>query len=106
MLTNPTIGTKLETTLKAPTAGSGYLAEGGKVAGLTLAESNHSPASTLIAGDFSQMVIGTWGAVDVLANPYAPGYYERGDVQIRILTTMDMCVRNPQAFVVATDVAA
>lgn len=106
ILTNPTIGTKLETTLKAPAAGAGYLAEGGKVAGLTLAESNHCPAGTLIAGDFSQMVIGTWGGVDLLANPYAPGYYERGDVQLRILTTMDMCVRNPQAFVVAEDVAA
>ena len=106
VLTNPTVATKLETTLKAPTAGAGYLAEGGKVASLGLSESNHCPAATLIAGDFSQMVIGTWGAVDVLANPYAPGYYERGDVQIRILTTMDMCVRNPQAFVVADDVAA
>ena len=55
-------------------------------------------------GDFSQIVIGEWGATEILANPYAAGYYERGDVQLRILHTMDAAVRHPKAFVVADDV--
>ena len=40
---------------------------------------------------------------EILANPYATGYYEKGDVQIRILHTMDAVVRQPKAFVVADD---
>ena len=59
----------------------------------------------VIAGDFSQIVIGEWGAAEILANPYAPSYYEKGDVQLRIFHTLDAAVRHPQAFVVADDVA-
>jgi hypothetical protein len=57
----------------------------------------------VLVGDFSQMVIGEWGATEVLANPYAAGYYEKGDVQLRIMHTMDAVVRHPKAFVVADD---
>ena len=48
-------------------------------------------------------LIGEWGVTEILANPYAAGYYEKGDVQIRILHTMDAVVRQPKAFVVADD---
>ena len=58
----------------------------------------------MILGDFSGMVIGTWGGVDVLANPYAEGPYSRGAVQVRILTTMDMIPRNEAAFMIIEDI--
>lgn len=59
----------------------------------------------VIAGDFSQIVIAEWGAAEILANPYAAGYYEKGDIQLRIMHTLDAAVRHPQAFVVADDIA-
>ena len=59
----------------------------------------------MLIGDFSQIVVGEWGSATVLANPYATGFYERGDVQLRIMATMDMVVRNPKAFCLADDLA-
>lgn len=112
VLTHAKASTKLQTTLKDATAGSEYLMAGGRVAGLPAYVTNQLDAKTgtpdkgrVIAGDFSQIVIGEWGVTEVLANPYAAGYYEKGDVQLRIMHTMDAVVRHPKAFVVADDLA-
>ena len=58
----------------------------------------------MILGDFTEMIIGTWGSVDILANPYAEGPYSRGAVQVRILTTMDMVPRRSEAFALIEDI--
>ncbi|ADU99197.1 phage major capsid protein [Alicycliphilus denitrificans] len=110
IVTHAKAATKLQTTLKDATAGSEYLMQAGRVAGLPAYVTNQLDAKTgtpntgrVIAGDFSQLVIGEWGATEVLANPYAAGYYEKGDVQLRIMHSMDAVVRHPKAFVVADD---
>ena len=110
VLTHAKASTKLQTTLKDASAGSVYLMDGGRVAGLPAYVTNQLDAKTgtpdkgrVIAGDFSQIVIGEWGVTEILANPYATGYYEKGDVQLRIMHTMDAVVRHPKAFVVADD---
>ncbi len=110
LLTHAQAATKLQTTLKDATAGSEYLMQAGRVAGLPAYVTNQLDAKTgtpntgrVIAGDFSQIVIGEWGVTEILANPYATGYYEKGDVQLRIMHTMDAVVRHPKAFVVADD---
>lgn len=112
ILTHAKVATKLQTTLKDAASGAAYLLQGGRMADLPVHVTNQldakagSPAKgRLIAGDFSQLVIGEWGATEILANPYAAGFYERGDVQLRILHTMDAVVREPKAFVVADDLA-
>ncbi len=112
MLTHAKVATKLGATLKSTTAGAEYILQGGTVNGLAAHVTNQldakagSPAKgRMIVGDFSEMVIGEWGATEVLANPYAAGYYEKGDVQLRILHTMDAVVRRPEAFVVVEDLA-
>ncbi|MBH1979402.1 MAG: phage major capsid protein [Comamonadaceae bacterium] len=111
-ITHAKAATKLQTTLKSASAGADFLMQGGRMADLPVHSTNQldakagSPATgRLIAGDFTQLVIGEWGATEVLANPYAAGYYEKGDVQLRILHTMDAVVRHPKAFVVAEDIA-
>ena len=109
-LTSPQVATILRSTLKA--AGlPGYLMENGQLAGLPVAISKHlankagSPATgRMILGDFSEMLIGTWGSVDILANPYAEGPYSRGAVQVRILTTLDMVPRRSEAFAMIEDI--
>ncbi|WOP14514.1 phage major capsid protein [Ottowia sp. SB7-C50] len=112
ILTHAKVATKLGATLKSTTAGAEYILQGGTVNGLAAHVTNQldakagSPAKgRMIVGDFSEMVIGEWGATEVLANPYAAGYYEKGDVQLRILHTMDAVVRRPEAFVVVEDLA-
>ena len=111
IVTHARAATKLQTTLKDAVAGAAYLMQGGRVADLPAHVTNQLDAKAgtpatgrLIAGDFSQLVIGEWGATEILANPYAAGYYEKGDVQLRILHTMDAVVRHPKAFVVADDI--
>lgn len=110
-LTHPEVATKLRTTLRE--AGlPGYLMEAGNLAGIPVAVTQQiekkagTPAKgRMILGDFSEMFVGTWGAVDILANQFAEGPYSRGAVQIRILTTMDMVPRREDAFVVVDDIA-
>ena len=110
ILTHSKAATKLQTTLKNAANGAEYLLQAGRVADVPayvtnqLDEKAGSPAKgRVIAGDFSQIVIGEWGATEILANPYASGYYEKGDVQLRIMHSMDAVVRHPKAFVVADD---
>lgn len=110
-LTHPAIVTKLRAALK--TAGlPGYLLENGQMAGLPVASTNQLDAKAgtpakgrIIVGDFSEMVIGTWGSVDILANQFAEGPYSRGAVQVRILTTLDMTPRRENAFAIIEDLA-
>lgn len=116
MITHPAVATVLRTTLKDSVAGAEYLMQGGNMAGVPVNVTNQldakvtagPPAVTtgrLIVGDFSQMIVGEWGSAEILANPYAPTYYEAGAVQLRIMATMDMVVRNPKAFVSVDDIA-
>lgn len=110
-LTHPEVATKLKTTLRE-TGLPGYLLEAGNLAGIPVAVTQQiekkagTPATgRMILGDFSEVFVGTWGAVDILANQFAEGPYSRGAVQIRILTTMDMVPRREDAFVVVDDIA-
>ena len=110
-LVHPKAATKLATTLKeSGVSGSEFLLQGGAMAGLSAHITNQldakagSPAKgRVILGDFSQIVIGEWGATELVANPWAAGYYEKGAVQLRILHTMDAVIRHPKAFVLADD---
>ena len=52
----------------------------------------------MIAGDFSQVIQGTWSAVEILVNPYMESAYTKGNVALRIILTMDVAVRHPEAF--------
>lgn len=109
-LTHPEVATILRTTLRE--AGlPGYLLEGGQLAGLPVAVTRQldkkagTPAKgRIIVGDFSEMIVGTWGSVDILTNQFAEGPYSRGAVQVRILTTMDMVPRREDAFTVIDDI--
>lgn len=53
---------------------------------------------TMVAGDFSEIIQGTWSSVEVLINPYAESAYKKGNVLLRIILTMDVVVRHPEAF--------
>lgn len=102
---------KLAGTLKA--AGiAGYIMEGGKVGDLPAYFSNQVAEKTgtpntgrVIAGDWSQVMLGIWSEVDILVNPFAETAYNKGNVLIRAMATVDAAVRHPEAFVVADDLA-
>ena len=62
-----------------------------------------SSLSSIIFGDFSQLLIGEWGVLEIMPNPYGQGY-PSGSVQIRTMVTVDVVPRRPQYFAVITDV--
>lgn len=109
ILTHPEAVTKLRSTLK--TSGlPGYIMENGQIGGVNVGVTNQIEAAAgtpntgrLILGDFSQIMIGQWGALDILANPYAQDSFDAGSVQIRILATMDVQARREDAFVLVED---
>lgn len=110
-LTHAKAKTKLASTLKA--AGiPGYLLENGRMADLPLFSTNQVPEKAgapatgrVILGDWSQVMLGIWSEVDILVNPYAEPAYSRGGVNVRVMTTCDIALRHPKAFVVAEDIA-
>jgi len=105
-LTSAAVRTALASTEKVPGSGSGFLYDGGSLAGLPLSASKSVPAGTLILGDFSQVMLGVWSEVDILVNPYAEPAYSRGGVQVRAMATVDTAVRHPEGFVVASEAVA
>ena len=101
--TSPAVMTALRGILKAASAGSEYIAGRGTIGELPAASSNAAPDDTAILGDWSQVLLGQWGAVEILVNPYAETPYKRGGVLVRAMATVDVAVRHEEAFVVATE---
>ncbi|WP_298575578.1 phage major capsid protein [uncultured Luteimonas sp.] len=101
--TTTAVQTALRKVLKAPTAGSGYIAGPATIGDLPSASSNAAPASTAILGDWSQVLVGQWGAIEIVTNPWANPAFARGGVYVRAFSTVDVAVRHPQAFVVAAN---
>lgn len=111
-LTSPRVKKKLASTLKSASAGASYLLERGQMADLPLYSTNQTPEKAgtpntgrVILGDWSQVLLGIWSEIDLLVNPYAETAYSKGNVLVRAMSTVDIALRHPEAFVVADDVA-
>lgn len=110
-LTHPEVATKLRSMLTTDGLPGWMLDDNGRLAGIHVAVTNQlvkkagTPATgRMIVGDFSEMIVGTWGSVDVVTNMFAEGPFSRGAVQVRILTTCDMVPRREDAFTVIDDI--
>lgn len=106
-LTSPQVAQVLRTTEKSEGTGA-YLLDGGRMANRAVSVTNQVPladeAGRLILGDFSQVMLGIWSEIDLLVNPYDSDAYSRGAVKIRAMSTVDVAIRHPEAFVIADDV--
>jgi HK97 family phage major capsid protein len=74
----------------------------GTVAGFRAMSSKQMPASHLVFGDFSQLIVAEWGVMSIDVNPYAN--FQAGIVGVRVMLTCDIGVRHAGAFSVATAV--
>lgn len=74
----------------------------GKVEGFRAMSSNQIPSGTLIFGDWSRFIIAEWGELQVEINPFAN--FQAGVYGVRCMYTIDVGVRYPSAFSVATSV--
>lgn len=118
-LTNPEVEAKLMTTPKQSSGveGNFILADPG-TAGMVLrgyrlnatnqvrsdlTKGTGTGLSALLIGVWNQLIIGEWGVLEVLVNPYSDSVYPSGAVQVRTLQSVDMVVRHPECFAAITD---
>ena len=84
----------------------GKMAEFSAYASLQVPEKAGTPnKGRVVLGDWSQVLLGVWSEIDLLVNPFAESAYNKGNVLVRAMSTVDVAVRHPEAFVVADDVA-
>ncbi len=74
----------------------------GTIEGFHAMSSMQMAAASMIFGDFSQVVIGEWGMLEIALNPYAS--FTAAITGIRAIQTCDVGVRVPGAFSLATSI--
>jgi HK97 family phage major capsid protein len=110
-LTNAKVRGKLRTTFTNATYGeipvwqngpdgmgmvNGYRAAVSNQVPSTLTKGNQSLSSAIIFGNFADLVIGQWGALDILVDPITGGL--AGTVRVIALEDVDIAVRNAVSF--------
>lgn len=59
--------------------------------------------SEVFFGAWNEMLIGEWGVLEIVPNPYDASVYKSGGVLIRALQSLDIAVRHPASFAVMSD---
>jgi hypothetical protein len=68
------------------------------------AMSTNQLSDGMIFGDWSELVIGEWGVLEVEVNPYAN--FQAGIIGVRAMYSMDVGVRRAFAFSYASSITA
>lgn len=74
--------------------------EGGQIDGTPVLNTSHVAGKNFVYGDFSNLAIGQFGAVDLLVDPYTKA--SSGQIRIIINAYFDAKVLRPEAFVTGT----
>ena len=110
---HPSVRKKLMSTLVAASTDSRMIqTDPGSLYGAPAFVSGHasllgspSGGTAIYSPAWENLIVGYWGGVDVLSNPYESTAYTKGNVQVRCLLTADVVVRNTEAFAAAADMA-
>lgn len=76
--------------------------EMGTMDGYKAMASNQMPTANMLFGDFSQVIVAEWGVLEIEVNPFAD--FKAGIVGVRAIATIDIGVRYPTAFSLATSI--
>lgn len=74
----------------------------GRMAGCKAMSTAQMAAGTMLFGDWSQLIIGEWGVLEIAVNPYTN--FQAGIIGVRAIQTVDVGVRVPGAFSLATSI--
>lgn len=94
-MTNPTIFGNLKTTEKASSTAK-FLLDEGKMNGYNCGATNNMPAKHILFGNWSDLIIGLWGVLDVIVDPYTNS--KKGQINITAFLDFDCAVRHPESF--------
>jgi hypothetical protein len=74
----------------------------GTMCGFPAMTSLQVPSANALFGDWSELIIGEWGVLEVEVNPYAN--FAAGIIGVRAMHTVDVALRRPFAFSLATSI--
>ena len=87
---------------KQKDAGSGlFVLENGQANGYNVIRTQQATAGNVYFGNFSDMLIGMWGGLDLTVDPYTAS--TSGTVRVVALQTVDVAVRNAVSFAYNND---
>ena len=90
----------LKTTAKD--AGSGqFVSQGGQINGYNAIVSNQATAGNLYFGNFDDLLIGMFGGLDIVVDPYTAS--KSGTVRVVALQSVDVGVRHAESFAFGND---
>ena len=101
-LTTPAIAGGLKTTDVGTDTGQFVWSAGkergaGVLNGLPSRVSANCPAGYIIAGNWQDLLIGWWGALEISSDPYGTNFL-KGSVTVRVLADVDIAVRHGASF--------
>ena len=89
-----------ESMITTPKQGSGvegnFISNGDSILGRSLLTSSQLDANDFVLGDFSQILMGEWGGIELNVDPYTHSL--KGKTRYVIFKTCDLAIRHPQAF--------
>ena len=97
-IVHPTCIGKMKQTLK-DSGVAGHVCDGKEINGYPFYSSTNATKSTVkqvIFGNWSELMIGMWGGVEVIADPYT--YSRKGIVSVTAFQEVDVQVRHPESF--------
>lgn len=100
------VSPRAKSTLKAKDKGTdtgNFLIQNGELDGYKVICSANIPASHFYFGDFSDLVIGQWGAIDITVDPYSQA--SKGKIRIVVNAYFDAKLRRESSVVAAKTVA-
>jgi len=74
----------------------------GMVEGVRAMTSTQVPTATMLYADWSQLLIGSWGILEVSTNPFEN--FQAGIIGVRAMWTVDIALRHVESFSVATSI--
>lgn len=105
-VTTPAVAALLMARPELPSTGTTRLWQGsmldGSMFGMRAMSSAQMASATMLYGDWSQVVIGEWGVLEIEVNPYAN--FQAGIVGVRAIASIDVGLRYPAAFSYASSI--
>lgn len=104
-VTTPTVAAlMIAEVLYANTASPAWVGNvwNGSILGFPAMSTNQVAAGTMYFGDWSKLVVGEWGVLEIDTNPYAS--FAAGIIGVRALYSVDVGVRLPAAFTIASSI--
>ena len=95
-ITNSTVYGNMMSTAIDSGSGRFLISENGTLIGRTLIESNQIESGEMYFGNWSELLVGTWGGLDLLVDPYAGA--TSGTVRVLVFQSCDLAVRHAQSF--------